>query len=165
MKKTRRQVVNLGVGSLVSTGALGAGLADARAQTETPTPASGMTASDTAAQTTVLRPEIDPIAAQETALEGHPGASVRALALESDNGLLHYEVELSNGAEVTIDATTGQIMEPGQSQSSGAENENGEDDDEDSEEDEDEENGGRKYRHRKHRGGAHRNDSGDDDAD
>lgn len=146
MKRTRRQVVNLGVGTLVSTSALGAGRVDVRAQTATPTPAAGA-ASDTATPPTVLRPEIDLVAAQETALEGHTGATVRSLALESENGVLVYEVELSTGAEVTIDATTGEIVEAAQSLAAGevetgedesgegsAEDENSDDDDNGAEE-------------------------------
>ncbi len=134
MKTTRRQIVNVGAASLVSAGALGTTLTDTLAQAETPTPLPQTAGAETTAQTLVLRPDIDQIAAQETALDGQTGVAVHSVKLQAVNDILLYEVELSNGAEVTVDATTGQVM-PLTEQSSDDSN----DDDEDTDDEEDEE--------------------------
>lgn len=48
-------------------------------------------------------------AARAAAEAAYPGARVRALALENENGCLVYNIRLSNGLEVKVDAGTGQI--------------------------------------------------------
>ncbi len=58
----------------------------------------------------LMEPAIDIIQAQETALEGQADAVVVEVELEGDDGFLEYEVELSNGIDVEIDATTGEIL-------------------------------------------------------
>ena len=61
--------------------------------------------------TPLLTPAIDLVRAQEIALEGQTGAVVTALELEGEEGRLLYEIELDNGVEVEIDATTGEVVE------------------------------------------------------
>ena len=107
MTTTRRTIVNTGAASLVAMTALRATPAQSLAQEGTPTPPS---AGAQPAVEPVLRPGIDQIAAQEAALGGQSGVAVNSVKLQRANGTLHYEVDLSNGAEVFIDAVTGQIV-------------------------------------------------------
>jgi hypothetical protein len=51
-----------------------------------------------------------PEQAQAAALEANPGATVVKTELESENGALVYEVELSNGLEMMVDAGNGAIL-------------------------------------------------------
>jgi len=48
--------------------------------------------------------------AEAIALAEYPGAKVRATELEMEGGVLLYSVELDNGAEVELDANTGDIL-------------------------------------------------------
>lgn len=48
--------------------------------------------------------------AMAAALAAYPGSRVRAVALENENGCLVYNVLLSNGLEVKVDAGTGQVL-------------------------------------------------------
>lgn len=48
--------------------------------------------------------------AMAAALSAFPGARVRKVALENENGCLVYEVLLSNGLEVRVDAGNGQLL-------------------------------------------------------
>jgi uncharacterized membrane protein YkoI len=109
MKTTRRTIVNAGAASLVAMAALRTTPAQTLAQEGTPT-AQPATAGAQAAMEPVLRPGIDQIAAQEAALGGQAGVAVNSVKLQRANGTLHYEVDLSNGAEVFVDAATGQIL-------------------------------------------------------
>jgi uncharacterized membrane protein YkoI len=110
MRTTRRTIVNAGAATLVAVTALRSTHAQTLAQAGTPTPQPGTAGAETAAMEPVLRPDIDQIAAQETALGGQPGVTVNSVKLQRANGTLRYEVDLSNGAEVFIDAATGQIL-------------------------------------------------------
>jgi len=107
MTTTRRTIVNTGAASLVAMTALRATPAQSLAQEGTPTPPSAGTQP---AMEPVLRPGIDQIAAQEAALSGQSGVAVNSVKLQRANGTLYYEVDLSNGDEVFIDAATGQIL-------------------------------------------------------
>ncbi|MGQ9921361.1 MAG: PepSY domain-containing protein [Desulfobacca sp.] len=49
--------------------------------------------------------------AMSAALVAYPGARVRALGLENENGCLVYSVLLSNGLEVKVDAGNGQVLQ------------------------------------------------------
>jgi uncharacterized membrane protein YkoI len=109
MKTTRRTIVNTGAASLVAMTALRTTPAQTLAQEGTPTPQAA-TAGAQAAMEPVLRPDIDQIAAQETALGGQSGVAVNSVKLQRANGTLRYEVDLSNGAKVFIDAATGQLL-------------------------------------------------------
>lgn len=48
--------------------------------------------------------------AEAIALAHHPGANVSATELENEGGTLLYSVELDNGAEVEVDATSGTVL-------------------------------------------------------
>ena len=58
----------------------------------------------------LLQPSIDLVEAQEMALEGQGGAHVAEIDLDAEHGPLTYRIELDNGADVEIDATTGEIL-------------------------------------------------------
>lgn len=45
----------------------------------------------------------------DAALAANPGTTMVKVSLDDENGLVVYSVELSNGADVKVDATTGQI--------------------------------------------------------
>lgn len=48
--------------------------------------------------------------AREAALKANPGTSVKATALENENGNLVWSVQLSNGMDVKVDAGNGQVL-------------------------------------------------------
>jgi uncharacterized membrane protein YkoI len=110
MKATRRTIVNAGAATLMTAAALRTTPAQTLAQEGTPTAQPAAAAADTAVTEPVLRPDIDFIAAQEAALGGQSGVGVHSVKLQRANGTLRYELELSNGAEVFVDAATGQIL-------------------------------------------------------
>jgi hypothetical protein len=58
----------------------------------------------------LLQPTIDLVEAQEIALEAQAGAHVTEIDLDGEHGLLTYRIELDNGIDVEIDATTGEIL-------------------------------------------------------
>ena len=109
MTTTRRTIVNAGAASLVAAAALRTTPAATLAQAGTPTPQPGTAGAQTAMEP-VLRPDIDQIAAQEAALGGQSGVAVESVKLQRTPGGLHGEVQLSNGAEVFLDAATGQVL-------------------------------------------------------
>ena len=109
MTTTRRTIVNTGAASLVAAAALRTTPAETLAQAGTPTPQPGTAGAQTAMEP-VLRPDIDQIAAQEAALGGQAGVAVESVKLQRAESGLRYELELSNGAEVLVDATTGQVL-------------------------------------------------------
>jgi uncharacterized membrane protein YkoI len=109
MTTTRRTVVNAGAASLVAAAALRTTPAETLTQAGTPTPQPGTAGAQTAMEP-VLRPGIDQIAAQEAALGGQAGVAVESVKLQRAEGGLRYELELSNGAEVFLDAATGQVL-------------------------------------------------------
>jgi uncharacterized membrane protein YkoI len=109
MTTTRRTLVNAGAATLIAVAAFRTTRAETLAQAGTPTPQPGTVGAETAMEP-VLRPDIDQIAAQEAALGGQSGVAVDSVKLQRANGTLRYEVELSTGAEVIVDAMTGQIL-------------------------------------------------------
>jgi uncharacterized membrane protein YkoI len=61
----------------------------------------------------VGQPAITRAQAEQIALTAHPGATVTEVELENEEDFqnqLVYEVELSNGLEVAVDATSGTIL-------------------------------------------------------
>ena len=60
--------------------------------------------------TPLLQPAIDLIKAQEIALTDQTGAAVTEVGLDGEEGVLVYTIELDNGIEVTLDATTGEVI-------------------------------------------------------
>lgn len=73
---------------------------------------------------------ITPEEAEAIALAQYPGAKVLGTELENEAGIRLYEIELDNGAEVEIDATTGTIL-PAEAENSAADDRDDLDDDED----------------------------------
>jgi uncharacterized membrane protein YkoI len=130
MKTTRRTIVNTGAASLVAMTALRTIPAQTLAQEGTPTPQAA-TAGAQAAMEPVLRPDIDQIAAQEAALGGQSGVAVESVKLQRTQAGLHYEVQLSNGAEVFLDAATGQVLPMTEQSSDDAGNGDGDEEDDD----------------------------------
>ncbi len=49
----------------------------------------------------------------------YPGAQVKKVELENENGCLMYAVELSNGLELKVDAGTGQVVHQEQEEDEG----------------------------------------------
>ena len=80
--------------------------------------------------TPLLQPTIDLATAQQTALQGQTGAAVASVKLDGEDGTLIYDVELDNGAEVEVDATSGEVLKTEQDgESEDGENEDGENED------------------------------------
>lgn len=55
-------------------------------------------------------PTITADQAKAAALAANPGATALAVGLDDENGCLVYGVELSNGADVKVDAGNGQVV-------------------------------------------------------
>lgn len=55
--------------------------------------------------------EISAAEAEEIALDEEPEAQLEELGLEVENGYLVYEVELTNGREIIVDAGNGDILQ------------------------------------------------------
>ena len=85
--------------------------------------------------TPLLQPAVDLVRAQEIALEGQTGAVITEVDLEGEDGLFAYSIELDNGMEVDVDATSGEVLKTEQGD---GENGNGEHEDENGAEDEEE---------------------------
>ena len=117
----RTWIAGLGAGSLVLAGVIAAG------------PIAGLAGQDASPAT---QGEIGEDEAAAIAGEAYPEATVEGIESEDEDGRVLYEVELSNGVEVEIDAATGEIVET-------EEDDDAEDadEDEDDEDDEDEETG------------------------
>lgn len=60
--------------------------------------------------TPVAEPTITRDEAERIALEQHPDAQVRELSLDREHGRLIYEIDLSNGWDLDIDAQDGTIL-------------------------------------------------------
>jgi hypothetical protein len=89
----RRLIAALGAGGLLAVGTVGASVVSGAAQDGPAVPAGGEEQ------------------AIEIALAEYPGTEVLATESEEEGGLLIWEVELSNGVEVEVDAATGEIVE------------------------------------------------------
>lgn len=98
--ETRRWLVGIGAGSLVLAGALVALPAVGIARQEA-TPAAGGQ---------IFQPGVELAEVLETALEGQDGAAARSVSLDDWENALVYVVDLSNGAEIHINATTGEVL-------------------------------------------------------
>jgi uncharacterized membrane protein YkoI len=53
---------------------------------------------------------ITPEQAKSAALKDNPDATVTEIELENENGVLVYDIELSNGRDVEVDAGTGVVL-------------------------------------------------------
>jgi uncharacterized membrane protein YkoI len=80
--------------------------------------------------TPIFKPQIDIVKAQEIALADQSGAVVTDVSLEGERGVLEYSVDLDNGNEVHVDATSGDILPDDGKDDNGNENgdENGNED-------------------------------------
>jgi uncharacterized membrane protein YkoI len=58
-----------------------------------------------------LQPAIGLLEAQDLALAGQPGAAVRSVKLEGHDEALAYEVKLTVGDDLEVDAASGQVRE------------------------------------------------------
>jgi uncharacterized membrane protein YkoI len=72
--------------------------------------------------TPLLQPTIDLARAQEIALEGQSGAVVTEVDLGGEDGVLAYSIELDNGMEVDVDATSGDVLKTEQGDAEDGEN-------------------------------------------
>ena len=88
--------------------------------------------------TPLLQPTIDLATAQQTALQGQTGAAVASVKLDGEDGTLIYDVELDNGTEVEVDATSGEVLKTEQAGAEDDENEDGENEDGENEDGENE---------------------------
>lgn len=58
--------------------------------------------------------------AMAAAQAAYPGAQVKKVELENENGCLVYAVELTNGLELKVDAGTGQVVHREQEENEGS---------------------------------------------
>jgi uncharacterized membrane protein YkoI len=111
---------------------------DAAMAAQTPAASESEQSTDTpVVGTPLLQPKIDLTRAQEIALEGQSNAVVTDVSLDGAGGVLAYSVELDNGVEVDVDATSGEVLKTAQADedddngdvngSGERENENGDD--------------------------------------
>lgn len=130
---------------------IAAGPLTGRAQQDSTPPAAQTTAQSAEADdqasgpavvgTPLLQPSIDLMRAQEIALEGQTGAVVTEVGLDGEDGVLGYSIELDNGIEVDVDATSGEVLKTEQAEEDsdgGNGNGNGESEDQNGTEDEEE---------------------------
>jgi len=132
--RARNWLTGLSVGTLALTGMIAAGPLGGNAQSNATPPAAQMAGDDEQASgpavvgNPLLQPTIDLTRAQEIALEGQSGAVVTEVGLDGDDGVLAYSVELDNGMEIDVDATSGTVLKTEQAQEDGAEDENNSED-------------------------------------
>lgn len=146
--RVRTWLTGLSVGSLAFAGMIAAGPLGASAQQDS-TPPPAQTASQTPGEddqasgpavvgAPLLQPTIDLTQAQEIALNGQTGAVVTEVSLDGEDGVLAYSIELDNGMEVDVDATSGEVLKTESAEANGDDGEsNGANENENSTEDED----------------------------
>lgn len=110
----RRWLVGVGAGTLFLLGGILTGPLGAFAKSSPPsTPATVQSQTNTEADQasrTQTQPAITSDQAKQAALAANPGTSVTQASLNDENGTLIYNVELSNGSDVKVDASTGTIL-------------------------------------------------------
>lgn len=116
--QSRRWLMGLTIGTLALTGMVTANPLTGSAQ-QTATPPTSQTSSQATSNqanrsevlgTPIFKPQIDIVKAQELALADQPGTVVTDVSLEGGRGMLEYSVDLDNGMEVHLDATSGDIL-------------------------------------------------------
>ena len=142
----RRWLTGVSIGTLAFTGMMAVAPLPVSAQQDSTAPAAQSVAQTTAEDdqatgpavvgTPLLQPTIDLTRAQEIALEGQSGAVVTEVDLGGEDGVLAYSIELDNGMEVDVDATSGEVLKTEQGDGENGENGNGEHEDENGAEDE-----------------------------
>jgi uncharacterized membrane protein YkoI len=131
----RRWLVGMSIGTATLTGIIAAGPLPVSAQQNSTPPA--QSASQTASAndqangpavvgTPLLQPTIDLKRAKEIALQGQSSAVVTSISLEGEDGVLAYSIELDNGMEVDVDATSGEVLKTEQGDDENDENGEGE---------------------------------------
>lgn len=143
----KMKLAGLGLGSLAFVGMVAAGPLAASAQPGVSSPtlqvAAQTSGDDEQASgpavvgTPLLEPAIDLAQAQEIALKGQTGAVVTEVSLDGEDGMLAYSIELDNGVEVDVDATSGEVLKTEQAENGDDERDGeGENEDEDGTEEE-----------------------------
>ncbi len=135
---SRRWMTGLTLGTMALTGMIAVNPMTSSAQ-ENSTPPAAQTAPQSSSDQTngpavvgtpLLQPKIDIVRAQEIALADQSGAVVTDVSLEGESGVLEYSVDLDNGNEVHVDATSGDIRPDDGKDDNGSKNgdENGNED-------------------------------------
>ena len=75
-----------------------------------PTFAQGSTSEADEAAALAGMASVTPEQAKAAALKAHPDTTVVEVELENENGAVVYEVELSNGMDVIVDAGNGMVL-------------------------------------------------------
>lgn len=144
--RARKVFTGLSIGSLALTGMIAAGTMTGSAQ-ESSTPPAAQTTQEMSAEkdqsqqpavvgTPLLQPSIDLARAQEIAIQNQTDAAVVEVGLDGEDGVLTYSIELTNGMEVDIDATSGEILKSEQGDANDDKDSNGDHEDENGSEDE-----------------------------
>jgi hypothetical protein len=130
---TRRRFIGASAASLALSTVV-AGPIRTLAQNATPTTESGDSSPSgpPIVGTPSLKPQVDLVRAQEIALAGNPGTVVTKIELDGEDGVLEYAIQLDNGIEVDIDATTGAITKTESSGDGSGDSNDDENDDENS---------------------------------
>jgi hypothetical protein len=114
MNRVKSTLVAGAAGLLIVAGAAFAHSSVGAAQNSTPTAGMSQEQEDANATpvvgTPIFQPAIDLTAAQQAALAGQSGAVVTAVELNGDDGALIWDVTLSTGVDVSVDATTGAVL-------------------------------------------------------
>lgn len=128
----RRWITGLQLGTMALTGMIAVNPIAGSAQQNATPPAAQTAPGSTSEQangpavvgTPLLQPKIDIVRAQEIALADQSGAVVTDVSLEGERGVLEYSVDLDNGNEVHVDATSGAILPDDGKDDNGNENGN-----------------------------------------
>jgi len=116
---------SLGIGALIAVGGVVSHpFASVAQQSATPTTQGSANATPIVGQP-IISPTIDLAQAQQAALNGQIGAVVVSVDLNGENGVLVYDVELDNGYDVEIDATSGAVLKSEAESNDDGENDNG----------------------------------------
>jgi hypothetical protein len=126
---------SLAIGALIAVGGMVTRPFDSTAQQSATPPATTSTAIH---GQPIFEPAIDLAQAQETALTGQSGAAIVSVDLNGEEGVLVYDIELDNGFDVEVDATTGAVLKSEPESNDDAENN---DDDANEHEGQDDDNG------------------------
>lgn len=131
--QVKKLLVGVGAGTLLLASAVAASPFDSAAQ-QASTPTAQTSQEDDQMNGTpvvgnpTFQPAIDLIRAQEIALEGQTGAVVVGVDLDGDDGVLVYDIQLDNGTEVEVDATSGAVIKTEPSANDEGNGDNGDED-------------------------------------
>jgi len=111
-----KKLLLVGVATLLMASILSVGLASAQGPTPNTTPiqaqagANDQTPTYACSLKSGATPTITADQAKAAALAATPGTTALSVSLDDENGCLVYGVELSNGADVKVDAGNGQVV-------------------------------------------------------